>query len=234
LKKNKNLFHVNLNNYSNNSPCYRYFLDNYCRLLNGKEHSNDGGGDCQYNNGNDQDNDNDSNNDGKTNLKSLLNCAIKIYNNPIYQRDLIRKDNNGNIGVYAWINIINGKFYIGSGDPLYVRLSDYYKNWYLNSRSSLYIVRALSKYGMSNFTLAILDFTDEISVISREQKYINRFKPEYNLNPLAGNSKGYKQTPESIEKKQTNKQTFARSFHLLVISQMQQRQEKKNKKQPLL
>jgi hypothetical protein len=30
---------------------------------------------------------------------------------------------------------------------------------------------------MSNFTLAILEFTDEISVISREQKYINRFKP---------------------------------------------------------
>ena len=42
----------------------------------GKDHSNDGGGDCQYNNGNDQGN--DSNNDGKTNLKSLLNCVIKI------------------------------------------------------------------------------------------------------------------------------------------------------------
>jgi group I intron endonuclease len=53
---------------------------------------------------------------------------------------------------------------------------------------------------MSNFTLAILEFTDEISVIYREQKYINRFKPEYNLNPLARNSKGYKHTPESIEK----------------------------------
>ena len=52
---------------------------------------------------------------------------------------------------------------------------------------------------MSNFTLAILEFTDVISVIAREQKYINRFKPEYNLNPLAGNSKGYKHTPESIE-----------------------------------
>jgi hypothetical protein len=39
----------------------------------------------------------------KTNLNSLLNCAIKVYNNPIYQRDLIRKDkdNNGKIGVYA-------------------------------------------------------------------------------------------------------------------------------------
>jgi hypothetical protein len=53
---------------------------------------------------------------------------------------------------------------------------------------------------MSNFTLAILEFTDEISVISREHKNINRFKPEYILNPLAGNSKGYKHTPESIEK----------------------------------
>jgi group I intron endonuclease len=56
---------------------------------------------------------------------------------------------------------------------------------------------------MSNFTLAILYFTDEITVISlvrAEQNYINRFKPEYNLNPLAGNSKGYKHTPESIEK----------------------------------
>jgi hypothetical protein len=33
------------------------------------------------------------------------------------------------------------------------------------------------------------------------KKYINRFKPEYNLNPLAGNSKNYKHIPESIEKK---------------------------------
>jgi hypothetical protein len=95
------LFQVNINNYSNNRPCSRYFLDNYCRHLRGKDHSNDGGGDCHYNNGNDQGNDIDSNNDGKKNLKSLLNCAIKIYNNPIYQRDLIRKDNNGKIGVYA-------------------------------------------------------------------------------------------------------------------------------------
>jgi len=49
---------------------------------------------------------------------------------------------------------------------------DYYQNWYLNSRSGLYIVRALSKYGKSHFTLAILEFTDEISVISREQKIL--------------------------------------------------------------
>jgi hypothetical protein len=93
---NQNLFHVNCNNHSN-SHYSRYFLDNYDYCLNNNDQSNDGSGDCSYNNGND----NDSNNNGKINLESLLNCAIKIYNNPIYQRDLIRKDNNGKIGVYA-------------------------------------------------------------------------------------------------------------------------------------
>lgn len=29
-------------------------------------------------------------------------------------------------GVYAWENKINNKIYVGSGDPLYLRLSDYY------------------------------------------------------------------------------------------------------------
>jgi hypothetical protein len=85
------LFHVNFNNYSNNSPCSRYFLVNFCRHLKGKDHNNDGGADFQYNNGNDKGNDNNNNNDGKTNLNFLLNCAIKKYNNPICQRDLILK-----------------------------------------------------------------------------------------------------------------------------------------------
>lgn len=38
----------------------------------------------------------------------------KYYENPINQRNIIRKDNNGKIGVYLWYNKINNKFYIGS------------------------------------------------------------------------------------------------------------------------
>ena len=44
--------------------------------------------------------------------------------------------------------------------PLYLRLSDYYQNWYLLSRDNLSIVRALSKYGMVRFYLVILNYTD--------------------------------------------------------------------------
>nr|YP_010846106.1 GIY-YIG homing endonuclease [Cyathus pallidus]WEV87293.1 GIY-YIG homing endonuclease [Cyathus pallidus] len=122
------------------------------------------------------------------------NQYVKSYNDPINQRTLIRSENTGKIGVYAWYNKINGKLYIGSGDPLYIRISDYYQKWYLENCTNLYIVRALNKYGMRNFSLSILEYTDEDNLISTEQKWIDNLKPEYNLNPTAGSSKGYKHT----------------------------------------
>ena len=125
---------------------------------------------------------------------------VREYENPKFQRDLIRTDNSSKSGVYAWINKVNQKFYIGSGDPLYLRLSDYYQNWYIRKRSGLPIVRALTKYGMENFSLVILEYTDPNNLILCEQKWINDLKPDYNINPIAGNSKGYKHTIESVEK----------------------------------
>lgn len=139
---------------------------------------------------------------GDISLWYISKLGIKTYENPATQesRELIRKDNKGKIGVYCWFNNVNGKFYIGSGDPLYVRLSDYYQDWYYLARISTYIVRALSKHGMDNFSLVILEYCTSDDLIYCEQKWIDLLKPEYNLNPLAGNSKGYKHTPESIEK----------------------------------
>lgn len=102
-------------------------------------------------------------------LLNLQNQSVKTYNDPFNQRSLIRTENSGKIGVYSWYNNINGKLYVGSGDPLYLRISDYFQKWYLISRSNLYIVRALSKYGINNFSLFILEYTKEEDLISREQ-----------------------------------------------------------------
>nr|YP_009750538.1 GIY-YIG endonuclease [Tolypocladium cylindrosporum]QIJ60543.1 GIY-YIG endonuclease [Tolypocladium cylindrosporum] len=135
------------------------------------------------------------------NIKSRLpNRIEKSYYNPMNQREEIRVDNNGKIGVYCWENKINNKIYVGSGDPLYLRLSDYYQDWYLGSRTNLYIVRSLNKYSMSNFNLHILEYTDSENLIKCEQKWIDFVKPEYNTNLTAGSTKGYKHSIESIEK----------------------------------
>jgi group I intron endonuclease len=122
----------------------------------------------------------------------IFKHAIKIYIDPLNERNIIRKDNNEKIGVYSWFNKVNGKFYIGSGDPLYLRISDYFQNWYILSRPNLQIVRAISKYSIKNFSLIILEYSDSNNLILCEQKWIDLLKPEYNLSLIARNTKGYK------------------------------------------
>lgn len=124
--------------------------------------------------------------------------AIKIYTDPLNQRNLIRNDNDRKIGIYCWVNKINNKFYIGSGDSLYLRISDYYQNWYILYRSNVYIVKALSKYGMKNFSLVILEYSDSKNLIMCEQKWIDLLKPKYNIRSAIRKIKNLKHTIESI------------------------------------
>lgn len=44
----------------------------------------------------------------------------------------------------------------------------------------------------------ILEYTGSDNIILCEQKWINIINLEYNTNPVAGNSKGYKHTYETI------------------------------------
>lgn len=53
---------------------------------------------------------------------------------------------------------------------------------------------------MNKFYLHILEYSDSDNLIICEQKWIDLLKPEYNINPIAGSSKGYKHSSESIEK----------------------------------
>lgn len=52
---------------------------------------------------------------------------------------------------------------------------------------------------MTNFELLILEYADSENVIACEQKWIDLLKPDYNINPLAKDSRGYKHTIETLE-----------------------------------
>jgi len=103
------------------------------------------------------------------NKSNIPNKYEKIYEDPKNQREIFRLYIKGKIGVYACINKINGKISVGSGDPLYLRISDYYQNWYLKTRTNLYIVKAFNKYGMKIFSLIILEYTNSVNLILCEQ-----------------------------------------------------------------
>jgi len=107
------------------------------------------------------------------------------------------------VGIYRWNNFITGASYVGSSIDLTRRLRDYFSANFLNKKilvNNSIIYRALLKYGYSNFSLEILEYCDKKSVIDREQYYIDLFKPDYNICPIAGSSLGRVIKPETIIK----------------------------------
>lgn len=126
-----------------------------------------------------------------------------IYVNSDEDKLNILADNRKKIGVYRWVNKLNGNCYVGSSVSLSVRMYTYYSLRSL-AKGNRPIDRALLKYGFSNFTLEILEYCSGIAaknnVIEREQYYMDLIKPKYNIAQLAGSTLGYKHTPESLAK----------------------------------
>ncbi len=87
----------------------------------------------------------------------------------------ILADNRNKIGIYRWINKINGNTYIGSSVNISVRMYTYYSLRSL-AKSNRLIDRALLKYGFSNFASEILEYTDKNNVLEKEQYYMDLFK----------------------------------------------------------
>ena len=59
---------------------------------------------------------------------------------------------------------------------------------------------ALIKYGHANFSVAILEYCKPELLDLREQYWLDFLEPEYNILKFSKSSRGYKHTPESINK----------------------------------
>lgn len=130
-------------------------------------------------------------------------APLLVYDNAENKRKQIIEDNTNKAGVYRWVYKPNGKCYVGSSANLGYRLKQYYSDKYLTRKKSVSsISSALVKYGHSSFKLEILVYCEpEKSIIlEKEQFYIDEFKPEYNILPVAGSPLGYKHTEESLAK----------------------------------
>lgn len=145
-------------------------------------------------------NPNGDNPDFKLSLPSFASEAPKVFVAVLNDRIEMSKQLKGRSGIYCWINLFNGKYYIGSAVDLGNRVNDYFQDSYYKSRANTIIVRAILKYGIGNFSLVILEFVDKDNLLSGKNHFIETFKPEYNILRDAKNSIGFKHTPESLEK----------------------------------
>lgn len=141
---------------------------------------------------------------------ALFNNEVKpvaVYTNADLQKELIIKQNIGKIGVYRWTNKLSGKSYVGSSAYLNKRLSNYFSYNILAKNKNVVIYKALLKYGYSNFMVEILEYTDKLCLLEREQYYIDLLKPQYNILKKAGSSLGFKHSEATLKKFRAKKFT---------------------------
>ena len=106
----------------------------------------------------------------------------------------ILKNIKGKSGIYRWVHKDSGKSYIGFCSILNDRFRRYFKHSYLSNskRGASLICKALLKYGYIGFILEILEDCPSSIVLVREQFYIDKLNPEYNILKIAGSNLGYK------------------------------------------
>ena len=90
-------------------------------------------------------------------------------------------------GVYKITNNITGYFYIGSSKNIEKRWASHKcpSTWKKYPNVKLY--KAMAQYGRDNFVFEIIEKTDNLK--DREQYWIDRLKPIYNINRAKGKDK---------------------------------------------
>jgi len=137
--------------------------------------------------------------------KEVIAEGYQFFENVYISKDQIINLFKNKTGIYLWHNKITGEEYVGSGLDLSQILSRYFYTSYLFKPRR--ITRSILKYGHSNFSLVILEICGDTSTfripknkttyLSREQFYIDLYKPSLNINPTAGFSLNFLHTQET-------------------------------------
>lgn len=139
----------------------------------------------------------------QNNNNNIKIIPVVSYSNADKDKFIIYKKNKNKSGIYRWNNLETKDSYVGSALNLTNRLSKYFsfrflKRNILNSKSR--INNSLLKYGYNKFSLDILEYCESSVLIEREQYYLDKLKPEYNILKKAGSSFGYKHSLETLLK----------------------------------
>lgn len=100
-------------------------------------------------------------------------------------------------GIYIIRNIVNNNIYIGSATSLQGRKATHFSLLRNKKHYNLHLQRAYNKYGFDSFNFEILEYCLPESLIMKEQYYIDKFNPYYNIAKIAGNTLGVKCSDET-------------------------------------
>lgn len=106
----------------------------------------------------------------------------------------------GKSGIYRIRNLINNKFYIGSAINLNKRKNQHFHYLRKNKHHNKPLQNSFNKYDEKSFIFEVMCYCYKEDLVTNEQFYIDKYKPQYNICKIAGSSLGRKPTEETIIK----------------------------------
>lgn len=106
-------------------------------------------------------------------------------------------------GVYAIVNLVNGKKYVGSAaESFNRRIGSHRRELNKNKHHSRHLQSAWNTYGQDAFEVRIQETTTPELAVAVEQTFIDAWKTAdprfgYNTSPTAGNCRGMSHTEET-------------------------------------
>ena len=113
-------------------------------------------------------------------LSNLKKTSVSVVTGLSIGKALIMRAISGTAGVYMFLNLTNGKMYIGSSISLARRFRSHIHSL-LKGHLPLY--RAINLYGLNNFAFILLEECENNvqTTVPLEQKYLDLYNPEYNI-----------------------------------------------------
>jgi len=147
-----------------------------------------------------------------TSLNLNKNNFVMFFKNVLISKRDIYKQLKGKSGIYLFINNLTGKLYVGSSIVLSKRMASHFYHANSSKDTNIILYRAMRKYKIENFSLAILEFCKSNIIVCSdlEQKWIDFYKPDYNVLKIPGSSSGFRHSIDTINKL---KQLFKKENH---------------------
>lgn len=128
-------------------------------------------------------------------------------------------------GVYKILNKQTGKFYIGSSINIDNRFKQHIRKLNSNNHDNDHLQKSWNKYGISNFTFEIVEYTEIENLIIREQYYLdkllyadennNKFSEiGYNILRCSSNTLGFRFSEESKFKMSLSKSNISKKIDI--------------------
>lgn len=125
--------------------------------------------------------------------------------------ELLLSDLKNKSGIYRIISQCNTKFYIGSAKDLYKRYRRHCVELKANRHGNSRLQNYANKYTLSSLKFEVLEFCAVPQLLTREQFYINKIGPYFNIAPIAGSRLGVKATTETKIKLSNSHKGFSPS-----------------------